>query len=73
MWLLETPSSTTASAVPGFVRRGVEVSLSNANVEAGGLLIELVVDPRDEGRCCQDSGFDRDGAIAALGNALEKP
>lgn len=46
---------------------GLGATPPNATVEGGRLLVEPV-EPRDRGRCCQDRVFDRDGAIAVLGD-----
>lgn len=46
-------------------RGDLEALFSDATIDSGRLLGP--VNPRDAGRCCHDSVFERDGAIVGLG------
>lgn len=65
--LLGTVSSDSPAATESGVD-GFKTFFWEANDDDGRLLTDPLVDPREEGRCCQESVFEREGAIPALGD-----
>lgn len=68
IWPLDRLSSFAGAG--SAAARGDFVALFSEATMDNGRLLEPV-DPRDEGRCCQESVPAREGAIAALGEGVE--